>query len=182
MSRIMIRVMRGNRALLLLCTFLVASLIGMGISCTQNRPSKDYVTTVSSFESQNDLRQLKVTDCKASLTTENVTNGQPALKVEFSNPETATVDLSSETKAWDWREYGAAAVDVANPSNEEIQVGMQLDMQSLELVLAIGRLNTAATERPVRRSVTTSGLAPVLRLLTGCAVAPRRWREYCLSV
>jgi Beta-galactosidase/Agarase CBM like domain len=127
MSRIMIRVVPGNRALLPLCTLLVVFLIGMGISCTENQPSKAQITTVTSFESQNDLRQLKATDCRVSLTTENATNGQDALEVEFSNPETATIELSSGAKAWDWREYGAVAVDVANPSDEEIQVGMQLD-------------------------------------------------------
>jgi len=127
MSRFMIRVMQGQRALPLLCTFLVISLAGMGISCTGNQPSEPQATTLTSFDSANDLNQIKVTDCKASLTTENVTNGQHALKVEFSNPETATIELSSGAKAWDWGKFGAVAVDVANPSNQEIQVGMQLE-------------------------------------------------------
>jgi len=127
MNRIMKRDLQGNRALLLLCAFLVMSLAGMVMSCTGNQPSKPHVTTLTSFNSQNDLRQLKVTDCKASLTTENVTNGEHALKVEFSNPETATIELSSGAKAWDWSKYGAVAVGVANPSNKEIQVGMQLE-------------------------------------------------------
>src|SRR5690348_3143530 len=130
MSRIMIRVTQGNRALLLLCSFLVVVLIGVGISCTRNQPSKDHVTTITSFESRNDLRQLKMTNCKTSLTTQNVTNGQHALKVEFSNPETATIELGSGARPWEWRSYGAVAVDVANPSNEEIQVGMQLDNET----------------------------------------------------
>jgi len=127
MDRIMNRKPQGNRVLMLFCTFLLIPLAGIGISCTGNQPSKAPITTVTSFESQNDLRQIKVTDGKASLTTENVTNGQHALKVEFSNPSTATIDLSSGAKAWDWQKYGAVAVDVANPSNAEIQVGMQLE-------------------------------------------------------
>jgi hypothetical protein len=127
MSRIMIRAMQGKRPLLLLCTFLAISLVGIGFSCTENQPSKVQVATVASFESQNDLRQLKATDCKASLTTEHVTNGQHALEVQFSNLQTATIELSPGTKDWDWRNYGAVAIDVANPSEEEIQVGMQLN-------------------------------------------------------
>src|SRR5579863_3066319 len=94
MNRIVNREKQRNRVLLFLSTFLAISLAGVGTSCTENQPSKGQVATVTSFESQNDLRQLKVTDCKASLTTENVTNGHHALKVEFSNPETATMELS----------------------------------------------------------------------------------------
>ncbi|HXH50721.1 MAG TPA: hypothetical protein VNM47_15370, partial [Terriglobia bacterium] len=127
MSRITIRVMQGTGPLTLFCTFLVVSLIGMEMACTETQPSKVQIATVTSFESQNDLRQLKVTDCKASLTTEHVTNGQHALEVQFNNPETATIELSPGARNWDWNKYGAVAVDVANPSEEEIQVGMQLD-------------------------------------------------------
>lgn len=127
MNRIMNPEMQGKRLLSLFCAFLLVSLAGMGISCTGNQPSKATVTTVTSFESQNDLQQLKATDARASLTTDNVTNGQRALNVEFSNPETATIELGSGAKVWDWEKYGAVAVDVANPSGKEIEVGMQLD-------------------------------------------------------
>ncbi|MGH9343277.1 MAG: beta-galactosidase [Terriglobia bacterium] len=117
---------RGNAGPLLVWTLLLATLVGMGISCTHHQPSKAQVTTVTSFESQSDLGQVKVTNCKVSLTTEHVTNGQRALKVGFSNSEAATVELGSGAEVWDWRQYGAVAVDVANPSGQEIQVGMQL--------------------------------------------------------
>jgi hypothetical protein len=127
MNRIVNLEKQRNRALLFVCTFLAISFAGIGTSCTGNQKSKAQVTMVTSFDSQNDLGQLKTTDCKTSLTTENVTNGQHALKVEFSNAETATVELNPGAKAWDWTQYGAVAVDVANPSDKEIQVGMELE-------------------------------------------------------
>jgi Beta-galactosidase/Agarase CBM like domain len=117
----------GKRTRQYLFAFLLVLLVGMETFGAQNQPSKTTTITVTSFESQRELQQLKLTNCKASLTTEGITNGQHALKVEFSNPETATVELSSGAKPWDWQKYGAVAVDFVNPSDQEIQVGMQLD-------------------------------------------------------
>jgi agarase-like CBM domain-containing protein/glycosyl hydrolase family 42 (putative beta-galactosidase) len=126
MRGIMIRVMQGRRPVLILCLFFALSLIGMGTGCNNDPPPRAQVAVVTSFESQNDLGQLKATDCKTALTTEHVTNGQHALEVQFSNPERAAVELSAPAGNWDWRKYGAVAVDVVNPSDEEIQVAMQL--------------------------------------------------------
>ncbi len=117
----------GRRTLWYLSVLLLASLAGLEISCTQSQPTGSKTATVTSFESQNDLQQLKLADCKAALTTKDVTNGNRALEVDFSQPGIASVELLPGAKPWDWRKYGAVAVDVVNPSDHEVQVGMQLD-------------------------------------------------------
>jgi hypothetical protein len=111
-------------------SFLAASLIAVGIIHGQDPPSKAKTVTVNSFESPQDLQKLRLTNAKVSLTTEHVTDGKSALKVEFSGAGPTSIGFLSGNQPWDWREYGAIAFDVTNPADEEIGVSIQLSEAS----------------------------------------------------
>ncbi|MGO8789538.1 MAG: hypothetical protein ACLQVL_19420, partial [Terriglobia bacterium] len=103
---------------------LVVLLIPAGIIDGQNVPTKGQ--TVNSFESQEDVQKLTLTNVRVSLTSEHVTEGKSALEVEFTHPGAASIDLLSGTSPWDWSAFGAIAFDVTNPADKEIGVEIQL--------------------------------------------------------
>ena len=104
--------------------FLAVLLIPTGIIHGQNGAAG--AQTVTSFESQEDVQKLELTNVRVSLTTEHVTDGKSALEVEFTQPGPASIGLSSGSSPWDWRSFGAIAFDVTNPADKEIGVGIQL--------------------------------------------------------
>lgn len=116
-SRLLLRVSLG---------ILVASLIATGIIPGQEPTSKATTRTVTSFESPQDIQTLNARNARISLTTENVTDGKSALKVEFTGAGPASIVFPSPTAPWDWHLYGAIAFDVINPTNEEISLHIQL--------------------------------------------------------
>jgi hypothetical protein len=109
-----------------LFSFFVTSLVATGFIQGQSEPSNAKGTTITSFESSKDVQKLKLTNARMSLTTEHVTDGKSALEVEFTRPGTASIDLTSGSPPWDWRSFGAIALDVTNPADKEISVGLQL--------------------------------------------------------
>ncbi|MGO8789539.1 MAG: beta-galactosidase [Terriglobia bacterium] len=111
-------------ALKLWLGFLLVVLIPTGIIFGQNDVANGKI--VASFESQEDLQKLKLTNVRVSLTSEHVTEGKSALAVEFTRPGNASIDLLSGAPPWDWQAFGAIAVDVANTSDKEITAGIQL--------------------------------------------------------
>lgn len=111
-------------------SFLAMSLIAMGIIHGQDPSSKAKTMTVTSFESPQDLQEIRVTNAKVSLTTEHVTDGKSALKVEFSGAGPTSIGFPSGAQPWDWHEDGAIAFDVTNPTDEEIRVDIQLSETS----------------------------------------------------
>jgi hypothetical protein len=102
----------------------------MGIILGQDLPSKAKTVTVTSFESPQDLQNLRLTNAKVSLTTEHVTDGKSALKVEFSGAGPTSIGFLSGTHPWDWHEYGGLAFDLTNPTDKEIGFGIQLSEAS----------------------------------------------------
>src|SRR5208283_4803160 len=115
----------------------VALLISTGLIHGQNGVATGQI--VSSFESPADLEKLKLTNARVSLTTEHVTEGKSALKVEFIRPGTASIELLSETSAWDWSAFGAIAVDVSNPADQEVRIGIELnDVPTRNLAQYVG--------------------------------------------
>jgi hypothetical protein len=98
----------------------------MGIIHGQDAPSKAKTVTVTSFESAQDLQKLRVTNGEVSLTTEHVTDGKSALKVEFSGAGPTSIGFPSGTRPWDWHEYGGLAFDLTNPTDKEIGFSIQL--------------------------------------------------------
>ena len=104
--------------------FLAVLLIPTGIIHGQNGAAG--AQTVTSFESQEDVQKLELTNVRVSLTSEHVTDGKSALEVEFTQPGPASIGLSSGASPWNWRSFGAIAFDVTNPADKEIGVGIQL--------------------------------------------------------
>ncbi len=100
-------------------------LISIGSIYGQNSSVKGQI--ISSFESPADLQELKLTNARVSLTTEHVTEGKSALEVDFIRPGTASIELLSETLPWDWRSFGAIAVDIYNPADQEVWIGIELN-------------------------------------------------------
>ena len=90
----------------------------------KNRPAKAQMVT--SFESQEDVQKLELTNVRVSLASEHVTDGKSALEVEFAQSGTAAIGLSSGASPWDWRSFGAIAFDVTNPADKGIGVEIQL--------------------------------------------------------
>ena len=114
-----------NKSLLRnLSGFLGALLISTAMIYGQNGAAKGKI--LSSFESPADLQKLKLTNAQVSLTAEHVTEGKSALEVDFTTPGTASIEFLSETSPWDWAAFGAIAVDVYNPAEQEISIGIEL--------------------------------------------------------
>jgi len=129
--------MSGKRALRFLSVLAVVLLISTGLIYGQNGVATGRV--ISSFESPADLQKLKLTHARVSLTSEHATEGKSALKVEFIHSGTASIELLSETAAWDWRAFGAVAVDVFNPADQEVRVGIELnDVPARDLAKYVG--------------------------------------------
>ncbi len=82
----------------------------------KNRPAKAQMVT--SFESQEDVQKLELTNVRVSLASEHVTDGKSALEVEFAQSGTAAIGLSSGASPWDWRSFGSIAFDVTNPADK----------------------------------------------------------------
>jgi hypothetical protein len=99
--------------------------ISIGSIYGQNSSAKGQI--ISSFESPADLQRLKLTNARVSLTSEHVTDGKTALEVDFIRPGTASIELLSETSPWDWRSFGAIAVDIYNPADQEVWIGIELN-------------------------------------------------------
>jgi hypothetical protein len=109
---------------------LAASLTALAIIYAEDAPSKAKTVMVNSFESPQDLQALMVTNAKVSLTTEHVTDGKSALKVEFGQAGPSSIGFPSGTEPWDWHEYGGLAFDLSNPNDKEIGFSIQLSEAS----------------------------------------------------
>lgn len=101
-----------------------AFLISTGIIYAQNTSVTGKI--LSSFESPADLQKLKLTNARVSLTPEHVTEGKNALEVDFAGPGTASIEFLPESSPWDWRDFGAIALDVSNLADQEIWIGLEL--------------------------------------------------------
>lgn len=99
--------------------------ISTGLIYAQNSAAKGQV--ISSFESSSDLRKLKLTNARVALTSQHVTQGKRALEVDFLSPGTATIELVSGSSAWNWHAFGGIAVDMSNPSDKEVWIGIELN-------------------------------------------------------
>jgi len=130
-GRIAVDIMSSKWVLRVSSGLLVALLISTGTIYGQDSPGKGKI--LSSFESPADLKKLKLTNARVSLTSEHVTEGKSALKVDFIRPETAStepgtasIEIMSESSPWDWRDFGAVAVDLSNPADQEVRLGLEL--------------------------------------------------------
>ena len=104
---------------------LLVVLLPAGFIHPQNGHSTGKILT--SFESPQALQRIKATGARVSLTRENVTEGKSALAVEFTGSGAASLELLPETSPWDWSAFGAVAIDVYNPGDQELWVGFELN-------------------------------------------------------
>ncbi len=113
-----------NRSLLRFSSGLLGVLlILIASACGPNR-AKGRI--VSSFESPAELQKLKLTNARVALTTEHVTEGKNALEVTFTGGGTASIELVPDASPWNWSAFGAVAVDISNPTDQEVSVGINV--------------------------------------------------------
>ncbi|MFB3921809.1 MAG: beta-galactosidase [Terriglobia bacterium] len=82
---------------------------------------------IASFESPEETERLRLTDAVVTPVTAHATDGKLALKIEFKAARRPAVQFTAGEKPWDWRPYGALAIDLTNPGNEEISFGVRIE-------------------------------------------------------
>ncbi len=81
---------------------------------------------LTSFESPTEIADIGRSSTEVSLATEHVTNGQHSLKVAFQATEWPHIQWSPKSPL-DWSGYGGLGVDVYNPNQETIVLGVRID-------------------------------------------------------
>jgi hypothetical protein len=83
--------------------------------------------TVASFESAEALQNLKLTGATVGLSGEHTTEGHKSLRIDFERGERSSVEFASGERPWDWSAYGGIALDLTNPSDQELSFGLRID-------------------------------------------------------
>ncbi len=81
----------------------------------------------ASFESPEELRLVTPVNARVALTTEHATDGQQALRIDFERAERPGVQFTARETPWDWHSFGALALDLTNPSDEEVGFALRFD-------------------------------------------------------
>jgi hypothetical protein len=107
--------------LLVLAGLLGASEMGLGEG-VQSNPQ-----LIASFESQEEIQKIKLLDARVTPVQEHATDGRQALKIEFEPAARSGLLFPAGEQTWDWRGYGALAMDLTNPSDQAIAFAVRLD-------------------------------------------------------
>lgn len=81
---------------------------------------------INSFEKAEDLASLQPYGVKLLSVDRHATLGERALEIEFQPTDWPNIRVVSPTP-WDWREYDGLAVDVTNPTNAAVSLGLRVD-------------------------------------------------------
>ena len=92
---------------------------------------------------------------------DRLTESQSALKVDFIRLGTASIEFLFETSPWDWSAFGAIAVDVSNPADQEVRVGIELyDVPTRDLAKYVGGSGNVAPHDTVIFNIYRSHVDP----------------------
>jgi hypothetical protein len=108
-------------------TFFAALLLTLGTAQAAGPQAEAGSHLFSSFESSEDVQNVKATNAQIAPLREHATEGQQALRIDFEQAPRPAVTFSAGDKPWDWSPYGALAFDLSNPSAEEIPFGLRID-------------------------------------------------------
>jgi hypothetical protein len=95
-------------------------------ACTQQKQTKQDDVRLPSLESETSISAFKLTECQAALV-HTGDGGERALKVTFAGGAKPSIEIRPADAPWNWSGHDRLALDVANPTGEEIGFRMRLD-------------------------------------------------------
>ncbi len=105
----------------------VLALAAVPLGRGEELSSEGRVHRITSFESPEVLQKIRFHDVKAALVEEHATEGQHALKLEFAPSDKPGVTFPGGENGWDWRAYGALALDLFNSSDDQVSLAIRVD-------------------------------------------------------
>ena len=84
-------------------------------------------TLINSFETAQDLKMLSTTSATYTKVTQDVTNGQYALQVNFQVASFPSINFLSQLaglQPWNWSNFGGLAFDVCNPTGQTVALSL----------------------------------------------------------
>ena len=79
-----------------------------------------------SFEQDQDLSGIKATNARLERVSEHPADGKYSLAVNLQPGERPGITLPSGEKPWDWRPFGALALNVANPAATPLELTIEV--------------------------------------------------------
>ncbi|HEX8237161.1 MAG TPA: beta-galactosidase [Abditibacteriaceae bacterium] len=81
---------------------------------------------INSFENAADVVAMQGRNARVSAATRGVTAGKQALQIEFDVAQWPNAQASTQT-AWDWSGFSGLAMDVTNPTKENLSFSVRVD-------------------------------------------------------
>ncbi len=134
-----------------LTVFVIVFLASMALTCARKQAAREKGVRLFSFESPDEINALKSVNCRATSINWDATDGKVALKITSLPGADAKVEFRSDAKPWDWRGYDRLALDVTNPTSEEISLRVRLDddASATDTSHSVGGGTTLAPRRSV---------------------------------
>ena len=98
------------------------------VSCIQVAAE---VRSVTSFETQAELAELKTSGTQVKASAAHATDGRQAVEVTFPASESPEVRIEAASP-WDWSGFKGVLVDVTNPGTEPVEFRIRIDDDSLQ--------------------------------------------------
>lgn len=108
---------------------------------------------VNSFESIEELAQLRPSHARIETVSDRSSDGEKSLKITFLPAEWPNLGIRPK-KPWDWSAAGGLAIDVSNPTDEPVSLGIRVDDDASADGWRHSRSGTITLPPRVNRTVT----------------------------
>ncbi len=102
-------------------------LAALALNCAREPVPHNDSLLLYSFESESEIQELKFVNCSSALVSQNATDGKKALKITAEPGVKAAVEIRPKAGSWDWHGHDRLAIDVTNPTLEEVGFRVRLD-------------------------------------------------------